>query len=104
VVNRATATGRCRLDNGNAPQEPGLTEAEKADTQAFLKEILQILPFVGLRAFEFPKAVASPIARIITILIFLYFKPPLCAPLLGVAPDPFASDLATLDASPGAAV
>jgi hypothetical protein len=60
LVNRATATGRCRLDNGNAPQEPGLTEAEKADTQAFLKEILQILPLVALRAFEFPKAVATP--------------------------------------------
>ncbi|HLJ18310.1 MAG TPA: GIY-YIG nuclease family protein [Bryobacteraceae bacterium] len=60
LMNRATATGRCRLDNGNAPQEPGLTEAEKADTQAFFKEILQILPLVGLRAFEFPKAVATP--------------------------------------------
>jgi hypothetical protein len=60
LVNRAKATGGCRLDNGNAPQEPGLTEAEKADTQAFLKEILQILPLVGLRAFEFPKAVATP--------------------------------------------
>lgn len=60
LVNRATAAARCRLDNGNAPQEPGLTEAEKADTQAFLKEILQILPLVGLRAFEFPKAVATP--------------------------------------------
>lgn len=60
LVNRAAATGRCRLDNGNAPQEPGLTEAEKADTQAFLKEIFQILPLVGLRAFEFPKAVATP--------------------------------------------
>jgi hypothetical protein len=60
LVNRATAAGRCRLDNSNAPQEPGLTEAEKADTQAFLKEILQILPLVGLRAFEFPRAVATP--------------------------------------------
>jgi hypothetical protein len=60
LVKRATATGRCSLDNGNIPQEPGLTEAEKADTQAFLKEIFQILPLVGLRAFEFPKAVATP--------------------------------------------
>ncbi len=60
LVNRAAAAGRCRLDNGNAPQEPSLSEAENADTQAFLKEILQILPLVGLRAFEFPKAVASP--------------------------------------------
>jgi hypothetical protein len=60
LVKRAIEAHRCRLDNGNAPQEPGLTEAEKADTQAFLNEILQILPLVGLRAFEFPKAVATP--------------------------------------------
>jgi hypothetical protein len=60
LVKRATATGGCKLDNGNAPQEPRLTEAEKADTESFLKEILQILPLVGLRAFEFPKAVATP--------------------------------------------
>ena len=37
--------------NGNVPQEPALTEAEKADTQGFLKEILKILPLVGLRVF-----------------------------------------------------
>jgi|ERR1039457_5307364 hypothetical protein len=49
------------------PQEPGLTEAEKADTQAFLKEIFQILPLVGLRAFEFPKAVATPKTSTITL-------------------------------------
>ena len=60
LVNRAADTNRCHLDNGNAPQEPALTEAEKADTQGFMKEILQILPLVGLRAFEFPKAVAAP--------------------------------------------
>ena len=58
LIKRATETGRCHLDNGNAPQEPRLTEAEKADTQGFMKEILQILPLVGLQVFEFPKAVA----------------------------------------------
>jgi len=57
LVARATETKRCHLDNGNAPQEPALTEAEKADTQGFLKEMFQILPLVGLRAFEYPKAV-----------------------------------------------
>ena len=62
LVQRALEANRCYLDNGNAPQEPALTEAEKADTQGFLKEILQILPLVGLRAFEFPKAVAAPLA------------------------------------------
>lgn len=60
LVNRANQTKGCYLDNGNAPQEPAMTEAEKADTQGFMKEILQILPLVGLRAFEFPKAVATP--------------------------------------------
>jgi len=60
LVHRAIQTKRCHLDNGNAPQEPALTEAEKADTTGFLNEILQILPLVGLRAFEFPKAVATP--------------------------------------------
>ena len=59
-VNRAMQTKRCHLDNGNVPQEPALTEAEKADTRGFLKEILQILPLVGLRAFEFAKPVATP--------------------------------------------
>ena len=62
LVKRAMETRRCHLDNGNTPQEPALTEAEKADTQGFMKEILQILPLVGLRAFEFPKAVAAPLA------------------------------------------
>ena len=60
LLRRAADAQRCHLDNGNAPQEPVLSEAEKADTQGFLKEILQILPLVGLRAFEFAKPVATP--------------------------------------------
>lgn len=60
LIARAQQAGRCHLDNGNAPQEPALSEAEKADMQSFLKEMLQILPLVGLRVFEFPKAVAVP--------------------------------------------
>jgi hypothetical protein len=60
LIQRALKAKRCHLDNGNAPQEPALTEAEKADTKGFLKEILQILPLVGLRAFEIPKPVATP--------------------------------------------
>lgn len=60
LVERAAGAKRSHLDNGNAPQEPALSEAEKADTRAFLNEILQILPLVGLRAFEAAKAVASP--------------------------------------------
>ena len=49
LVARAQETKRCHLGNANAPQEPALSEAEKADTQAFLREMLQILPLVGLQ-------------------------------------------------------
>lgn len=59
LISRAQEANRSRLDNGAIPQEPGLSESEKADTRAFLKEILQILPLVGLRAFEMPKPVAE---------------------------------------------
>ena len=64
LVARAQETKRCHLDNANAPQEPALSEAEKADTQAFLREILQILPLVGLRVFEATRAVAVPMASV----------------------------------------
>lgn len=60
LVNRAAEAKQSSLDNGTEPQEPGLSEAERSDTQAFLREILQILPLVGLRAFEVPKAIAEP--------------------------------------------
>ena len=60
LVKRAEEANRCRLDNANIPQEPVLSEAEKAGTQGFLRELLQIIPLVGLRAFGFPKAVATP--------------------------------------------
>lgn len=61
LVNRAIQANRSRVENANEPQELGLSEAERADTQAFLREVLQILPLVGLRAFEMPKTVAIPI-------------------------------------------
>jgi len=64
LVAQAHQAGRSRTDNGNVPQEPALTESEKADTKGFLKEILQILPLVGLHAFEIPKAVATPATKI----------------------------------------
>ncbi len=60
LVTRARLAGRSRLDNGNTPSEPTLSEADKADTNLFLKEFLQVLPLVGLRAFEVPVPVATP--------------------------------------------
>ena len=60
LVTHAYEAKQSYLDNGNVPQEPALSEAEKADTRGFLNEMLQILPLVSLRAFELPKAVATP--------------------------------------------
>ncbi len=68
LVNQAKQARRSHLDNGNAPQEPALTESEKADTNGFLKEILQILPLVGLHALEMPKAVAIPATQSASII------------------------------------
>jgi hypothetical protein len=52
LIQRAVITGRCELDNNVTPNEPVLTESEKADTQEFLNEILSILPLVEIRVFE----------------------------------------------------
>ena len=51
---RAKEAKRCLLDNVQAPQQPALSEAERADTEAFFQEILRILPLVGVHAFEIP--------------------------------------------------
>ena len=53
---QAREANRSHLDNGNDPLEPALNPSEKAETKRFLKEILQILPLAGLRAFDIPRA------------------------------------------------
>ena len=52
LVNRVKGSHGVRLTNGNSPNEPNLDEFDKADTKAFLDDMLSILPLVGLRAFE----------------------------------------------------
>ncbi|MGY4227616.1 hypothetical protein ACVMIH_004977 [Bradyrhizobium sp. USDA 4503] len=60
LIQRAQQISQSHLENGVEPQAPQLSEAERADTQAFLREMLQILPLIGLTCFEQPKAVALP--------------------------------------------
>ena len=57
LIQQAKNANRCRLDNGSVPNEPILTESEKADTQEFLNEILSILPLVEIKVFEIPKKI-----------------------------------------------
>jgi hypothetical protein len=44
LIHRAVQVNQSHLENGTEPQAPQLSEAERTDTQAFLREILQILP------------------------------------------------------------
>ncbi len=61
LVAQAKKAGRCQLENSVSPTEPVLTPSDRADIHFFLNEALQILPLVGLHAFQIPKAiVASP--------------------------------------------
>ena len=60
LIRRANEAGRCNLDNGALPSEPSLSEADKADIEAFLSEMLQILPLVNLHVFEKIEPVAKP--------------------------------------------
>ena len=68
LIMRAKLANRSHLNNGNTPTEPTLSEADKADTNLFLKEILQVLPLVGLRAFEIPVPVATANTPATTVL------------------------------------
>lgn len=54
LVHLAKEAKRATLDNGNIPQLPALSEAERADVESFLTDILSILPLIGLSAFEKP--------------------------------------------------
>jgi hypothetical protein len=57
LINKAKSIGRCNLDNTATPNEPILTESEKADIQEFLNEMLSILPLVELKVFDKPRKI-----------------------------------------------
>lgn len=63
LIKRLIDAGRSKVENGNSPLEPTISEAEKAEMNVFLNEIYQTLPLVGLRAFEHPRTVAIPKAQ-----------------------------------------
>lgn len=54
LVSRAKAAKRTPLENGNLPAEPTLSEADRADMDVFLQNILGMLPVLGVYAFEQP--------------------------------------------------
>jgi hypothetical protein len=52
LIQRANQAKRANLANGNQPSAPQLAEAEVADAEAFLSDMLVIYPLVGIDAFE----------------------------------------------------
>jgi hypothetical protein len=51
LVSLAAQAKRCILDNGNAPALPSLSEADAADAQGFLSEMLLCFPVLGIGVF-----------------------------------------------------
>lgn len=52
LIPLAKVAKRMTLDNGNQPTEPTLSEADRADMQVFLGNMLGMLPVLGIHAFE----------------------------------------------------
>ncbi|OPY75364.1 MAG: hypothetical protein A4E65_03594 [Syntrophorhabdus sp. PtaU1.Bin153] len=59
LVQLAAEAKRAELDNGNVPQPPNLSEADKADAETFLDNILLCLPIIGLNVFEKAKVLGE---------------------------------------------
>jgi len=52
LVALASDAKRCELDNANVPQTSKLSEADAADADSFLEDVLLCLPVVGVTVFE----------------------------------------------------
>jgi len=57
LITKAIDMKRCSVDNSVVPNEPVLSEYEKADTKEFLNEILSILPILDIKVFEESKKI-----------------------------------------------
>jgi hypothetical protein len=52
LIGLATQAKRCVLDNGNEPQLPSLSEADAADAEGFLAEMMLCFPVLGVAVFS----------------------------------------------------
>ena len=59
LIQLAKAARRMALDNANQPTDPTLSEADRADMQVFLDNMLGMLPVLGIHAFEQASSVAA---------------------------------------------
>lgn len=54
LIDLAKQAKRMALDNIQTPSQPTLAEADRADMEVFLEHVLEILPVLGVQAFEKP--------------------------------------------------
>lgn len=54
LIELASAAKRCALENSNRPQLPSLSEADTAEVEGFLDEMLLCFPVLGFGIFERP--------------------------------------------------
>jgi hypothetical protein len=52
LVSLAREAKRCVLENGNAPQLPSMSEADAADADGFLAEMMLCFPLLGVSVFS----------------------------------------------------
>lgn len=62
LIDLAGEAKRCDLENSNKPQLPSLSEADSAEVEGFLDEMLLCFPVLGLSIFEKPSQ-RSPQAK-----------------------------------------
>ena len=59
LIMLAIQAKRCALDNGNSPALPSMSEADAADAEGFLGEMLLCFPVLGLNVFS----AAAPVRK-----------------------------------------
>lgn len=62
LLDLARTAKRCTLENGNAPALPSLSEADIADVETFLAEMLLCFPVLGVTIFEKPEQPTKQVA------------------------------------------
>ncbi|MBK9989639.1 MAG: GIY-YIG nuclease family protein [Verrucomicrobia bacterium] len=67
LIALAAQAKRCVLDNGNAPALPSLSEADVADAEGFLSEMLLCFPVLGLGVFT----AAAPVQKSAKLLFIV---------------------------------
>lgn len=60
LIDLAGNAKQCKLDNAQTSLPPTLSEAEVADVESFLLDMLSIFPLLGLNVFEKPKIEDAP--------------------------------------------